>query len=137
MKKLFFSDSALAVLSSIDKDYKANLGTSGGELNVIKGGADVRGNLVGNNFSKLSIEEGRASISSANENFLGTFELKRAEGYLYNSNALQKAKAVVSQGSSLYFYNVAELATARSVDPRSNANVGAIQNAGQVFLSGG
>lgn len=135
--KVNFSDSALAVLSSIDKDYKANLGTSGGELNVIKGGADVRGNLVGNNFSKLSIEEGRASISSANENFLGTFELKRAEGYLYNSNALQKAKAVVSQGSSLYFYNAAELATARSVDPRSNANVGAIQNAGQVFLSGG
>lgn len=135
--KVNFSDSALVALSSIDTDYKANFGTSGGELNVVKGGADIRGNLIGNDFSKLSIEEGRASISSANENFLGTFELRMAEGYLYNSNALQKAKAVVSQGSSLYFHNAAGLATARSVDPRSTANVGAIQNAGQVFLSGG
>lgn len=99
--------------------------------------SNILGNIVGDESSKLVIDSGRANISSANENFLGTFELKRAEGYLYNSNALQKAKAVVSQGSSLYFYNAAELATARSVDPRSNANVGAIQNAGQVFLSGG
>lgn len=99
--------------------------------------SNILGNIEGDTDSKLVIDTGRANISSANESFLGTFELRKADGYLYNSNALQKAKAVVSQGSSLYFHNAAGLATARSVDPRSNANVGAIQNAGQVFLSGG
>lgn len=99
--------------------------------------SNIFGNIVGDESSKLVIDSGRVNISSANEYFIGTFELRRAEGYLYNSNALQKAKAVVSQGSSLYFYNASELAIARSVDPRSNAYVGAIQNAGQVFLSGG
>lgn len=134
--KLNFSDSAEEALATIDKDYKANLGSTGGELSVIKGGADIRGNLVGNDLSKLSIEEGSAVISSANEKFLGTFELRRAGGYLYNSNALQKAKAVVSQGSSLYFHNAEALERTRSTDPRSNAYIGAIQNAGDVFLSG-
>lgn len=99
--------------------------------------SNILGNIEGTEDSKLVIDTGRANISSANENFLGTFELRRAEGYLHNSNALQKAKAVVSQGSSLYFHNAGELARTRSVDPRSNAYVGAIQNAGQVFLSGG
>lgn len=99
--------------------------------------SNIVGNIEGAEDSKLLIDTGRANISSANENFSGTFELRRADGYLYNSNALQKAKAIVSQGSALYFHNAEELASTRSADPRSNAYVGAIQNAGQIFLSGG
>ena len=99
--------------------------------------SNILGNIEGAEDSKLVVDTGRANISSANEKFLGTFELRRADGYLYNSNALQKAKAIVSQGSTLYFHNAEELARTRSADPRNNAYVGAIQNAGQVFLSGG
>lgn len=99
--------------------------------------SDILGNIEGAEDSRLVIDTGRANISSANENFLGTFELRRAKGYLYNSNAIQKAKAIVSQGSSLYFHNAEELERTRASDPRSNAFVSAIQNAGQVFLSGG
>lgn len=63
--------------------------------------------------------------------------MRTSHGYLLDSNALQNGLAKISKNSSLHFYNAWDTALARTGDPRSNANIRAIQNAGEVFLSGG
>lgn len=142
--KLDLSKPADITNTSSSFTYEADLGDFG-ELvvhNTYKPNGEnlasnIFGNIEGDEDSKLVINTGRANISSANADFSGTFELRKAAGYLYNANALQNAKVIVSQSSSLYFHNGEGLQTTRSADPRSNAYVSAIQNAGDVFLSGG
>lgn len=55
---------------------------------------------------------------------------------LNDQNSLVNALADVSSGSALYF-NSAQPAVTRDIDPRSAAFIRAIRNAGEVFLSGG
>ena len=53
-----------------------------------------------------------------------------------NSRALDQGRAILTTNSSLYF-NSASASLTRGVDPRSEAHIRAIQNAGDVFLSSG
>ena len=62
--------------------------------------------------------------------------LSAASVNLNDQNSLVNALADVSSGSALYF-NSAQPAVTRDIDPRSAAFIRAIRNAGEVFLSGG
>ena len=119
-----------------DATYVANLGATEGELTV-NGDAKVSGKLIGSLNSHLIVNRGSAEISSSNEDYKGVLDLRTSHGYLLDSNALQNGLAKISKNSSLHFYNAWDTALARTGDPRNNANIRAIQNAGEVFLSGG
>lgn len=119
-----------------DATYVANLGATEGELTV-NGNAKVSGKLIGSLNSHLIVNRGSAEISSSNEDFNGVLDLRTTHGYLLDSNALQNGLAKISKNSSLHFYNASDTVLARTGDPRNHANIRAIQNAGEVFLSGG
>ena len=135
---------ALASLS--DKENGAT--GKGGHLTV-NGNATVEGNLGGNSQARLTIYRGNAVINSDNLEFHGDLELNNSTGRLENQNSLVQARAVISAISSLYFNSaqpatvsgnssIATLAiTKDATDPRSAAYIRGIQNAGEVFLSGG
>lgn len=134
---------ALASLSSKDNGAPGK----GGHLTV-NGNATVEGNLEGNAQARLTIYRGNAVINSDNQEFHGDLELNNAIGRLDNQNSLVQARAVISATSSLYFNSaqpaiasentgIATLALTREADPRSAAYIRGIQNAGEVFLSGG
>lgn len=125
-------------------NYKADWGDVGGELivhNTLQSGGEqaasiVSGNILGDSGSKLIVDSGLMTINSGNKDFQGKFELRNARGVLKDQNALVEALATISAGSSLYF-NSAQAPVTREIDPRSAAYIRAIQNAGDVFLSGG
>ena len=116
-----------------DDSYQADMGATKGVLTVA-GNADIAGNILGTLGSQLVDKHGIAAVHSANPDFNGDFVLDRAVGNLEHQEALVSAKAVVSAGSVLNFRS-AETPLARVADPRSAAYIGAIQNAGEVFLS--
>lgn len=105
-----------------------------GSLSV-RNGAVVRGNIRGDKQSRIKILGYTADIYTANPEYYGEFVLDSAIGRLEEQNSLQNALAIVSKNSSLYF-NSASASFSRDVDPRSVANIRALQNAGDVFLSG-
>ena len=105
-----------------------------GSLSV-RNGAVVRGNIRGDKQSRIKILGYTADIYTANPEYYGEFVLDSALGRLEEQNSLQNALAIVSKNSSLYF-NSASASFSRDVDPRSVANIRALQNAGDVFLSG-
>lgn len=125
-------------------NYEADWGDAGGELivhNTLQSGSEqassiISGNVVGASDSKLIVDSGQMTINSGNKDFQGKFELKNARGVLNDQNSLVKALASISAGSSLYF-NSSQVPVTREIDPRSTAYIRAIQNAGDVFLSGG
>lgn len=135
---------ALASLS-----LKDNGATGKGGHLTVNGNAAVEGNLEGNAQARLTIYRGNAVINSDNQEFHGDLELNNAIGRLDNQNSLVQARAVISANSSLYFNSaqpisasentgIAALAiTKEATDPRSAAYIRGIQNAGEVFLSGG
>lgn len=135
---LTVGNSAVASFSGEDK---------GGHLTV-NGNATVNGNLNGNGQARLTINRGIATINSNNEAFGGVVELLSSVGELNQQKSLGNAQAVVSANSSLYFNSaqpaivsentrIATLALTKEADPRSAAYIRGIQNAGEVFLSGG
>lgn len=105
-----------------------------GSLSV-RNGAVVRGNIRGDKQSRIKILGYTADIYTANPEYYGEFVLDSAIGRLEEQNSLQNALAIVSKNSSLYF-NSASASFSRDVDPRSVANIRALQNADDVFLSG-
>lgn len=131
---------ATVKLSAPDETDAKLKGETGGELTVegpISGElVTVYGSLEGNEDSKLEVKNGRSSIYSSNENFNGSYVLSAASVNLNDQNSLVNALADVSSGSALYF-NSAQPAVTRDIDPRSAAFIRAIRNAGEVFLSGG
>ena len=130
--------------SNSSLNYVPDWGETGGMLivhNTLQTGGEgassvISGNVVGSSDSMLIVDTGKMTINSENSEFHGDFELRRAEGILNNPRALDQARAIVSSASSLYF-NSASASLARNADSRSLANIRAIQNAGNVFLSGG
>lgn len=130
--------------SNSSLSYSPDWGESGGVLivhNTLQTEGEtvasvISGNIQGSSDSALIVDTGRMIINSENTEFHGDFELRKAAGLLNNSRALDQGRAILTTNSSLYF-NSASAALTRGVDPRSEAHIRAIQNAGDVFLSSG
>lgn len=130
--------------SNSSLSYSPDWGESGGVLivhNTLQTEGEtvasvISGNIQGSSDSALIVDTGRMIINSENTEFHGDFELRKAAGLLNNSRALDQGRAILTTNSSLYF-NSASASLTRGVDPRSEAHIRAIQNAGDVFLSSG
>lgn len=131
--KVSLTEAAAITNNNLAGAYQADMGASKGVLTV-EGNANIVGNIRGAMGSQLIEKHGIAEVHSANPEFNGEFVLDRAVGNLEHQEALVNAKAVVSAGSLLNFRS-ATAPLARVSDPRSAAYIGAIQNAGEVFLS--
>lgn len=130
--------------SNSSLNYSPDWGESGGVLivhNTLQREGEtvssvISGNIQGSSDSALIVDTGRMIINSENTEFYGDFELRKAAGLLNNPKALYQGRAILTTNSSLYF-NSASASLTRGVDPRSEAHIRAIQNAGDVFLSSG
>lgn len=130
--------------SNSSLNYSPDWGGSGGVLivhNTLQREGEtvssvISGNIQGSSDSALIVDTGRMIINSENTEFYGDFELRKAAGLLNNPKALYQGRAILTTNSSLYF-NSASASLTRGVDPRSEAHIRAIQNAGDVFLSSG
>lgn len=130
--------------SNSSLSYSPDWGESGGVLivhNTLQTEGEtvasvISGNIQGSSDSALIVDTGRMIINSENTEFHGDFELRKAAGLLNNSRALDQGRAILTTNSSLYF-NSASASLTRGVDPRSEAHIRALQNAGDVFLSSG
>ena len=131
--KVSLTEAAEITNNNLADAYHADMGATKGVLTVA-GNANIVGNIYGALDSQLVDKNGIATVHSANPDFNGNFVLDRAVGNLEHQEALVSAKAVVSAGSMLNFRS-AMAPLARVSDPRSAAYIGAIQNAGEVFLS--
>ena len=125
------AEGAVVNLTAPDGTDEALKGSTGGELTVLGPStrselATIRGNLTGNDQSKLIVTYGASSVYSANPDFLGTYALRNASAELYHQDALVKGTADISSRSSLSFLSSTGI-----------ANIYGIKNAGDVFLSGG
>lgn len=93
------------------------------------------GEVKGNANSTLAVTRGVGDIYSQNDDMLGTFALKSSSaGYLHNANSFTAALADIDATSELNFMSFNGSA-ANPGDATGDAYIGAIRNAGDVYLS--
>lgn len=94
------------------------------------------GEVKGNANSTLAVTRGVGDIYSQNDDMSGTFALKSSSaGYLHNANSFTAALADIDATSELNFMSVNGTATTPGGLPSGSATIGAIRNAGDVYLS--